>query len=757
MFGTLTLCGNRFGLCLALLMAATAPQMCKAQGILLTQDHQRLPWPIPRPTPRPLPEPLATYAIESLALHVKIKDQVARCQMTQVFHNTGSTQIETCFVFPLSSSPSELTFLVDGKEYAGELLDQGQARKIYDDYVRRNKDPALLEWVGHGVYKTSVFPIPAGAKRTVTLKYQLLTKQLTPIRNEQVFELLLPLKGAKFSSKPLKEFSVQIDVQTTKPIGNLYVDGYRTVEKRDDAHHTSLSYKATETVPQADFRLRYDTGEHLLHTQGISYRNSSDDDGYFLLLARPQFDVQRAQIGRKAIVFVMDRSGSMSGKKIEQAKAALKFCLSHLNTDDLFNIIAYDTQIEAFQPELQKFNSENLNLATSFVERITDGGSTNINDALTHAINLFHDSQQPCYVVFLTDGLPTAGEQQELQIAKNVQQANKHQARIFSFGVGYDVNSRLLDRLSRESNGLSEYVLPDADLEGAVSRFYAGISSPVLTDVRLSFRGMEESRTDPVVTRVYPSGAFDLFAGQQLVLTGRYKYQMKGEVILTGKIAGREETFVYPLHFVSPSESASENRFVAHLWATRRVAELIDQIDLHGKNQELIDELVRLAREFGIITPYTSFLALDDVKLGEVVENRGRADRALDVLSEVDGASGIGQRMEKQKMFKAAAAPQAAASGNVLYYDVDANKEMELVGCKQIAGQTFFHKQGVWMESKLNEDQLPTAIKVTPFSEPYFELAEKSAHVRSMLASGERVSFELEGKVYLVEAIAGVK
>lgn len=740
--------------CATLLCLFILPRQGVAQGILLTEDQHRLPWPIPRPEPRPLPEPALTYAIESLKLDLKIKDQIAHCQISQVFHNTGSSQIETSFVFPLAASPSDLTFLVDGKEYSGELMDKDKARKIYDDYVRRNRDPALLEWVGHGLYKTSVFPIPAGAKRTVTLKYDLLIKQLTPIRDEQAFEMMLPLKGAKFSSHPLKEFAINVDIQTTQPIGNIYVNGYQVEEKQINAHHSTVSYKAENTIPSTDFRMLYDVSDKLLLTQGISYKNKADVDGYFLLLARPKFDVQPEQITRKSIVFVIDRSGSMSGKKIEQAKSALSFCLSHLNKDDLFNIIAYDTQIEQFKPELQKFNSENLGLALAFVERITDGGSTNINDALTEAVKMFQNHEMPSYVVFLTDGLPTAGEQNEMKIARNVQIANEHRARIFSFGVGYDVNSRLLDRLSNDNNGLSEYVLPDGDLEGAVSRFYAGIASPVVTGVKLAFRGLDDPNSDPVVTRVYPQTPFDIFSGQQVVLAGRYKKEMKGEVVITGQLAGQEKTFTFPIRFVSHEESASENRFIGQLWATRRVASLIDQIDLNGKNQELIDELVKLATEFGIITPYTSFLAQDDVKLSEVVENRKLATVQLESLQDAEGASGVQQRAEKQRMYKADASPAAAASGNVTYFSLTENKQVELAGCKQIGGQTFFQKQGVWMESKLTEEQLKNAIKITPFSEAYFQLADTNDEVRSFLALGEKVSFETGGKTYIIEAVS---
>ena len=229
----------------------------------------------------------------------------------------------------------------------------------------------------------------------------------------------------------------------------------------------------------------------------LSYRPSDGDDGYFLLLASPEVKAPDARPQPKTVIFVLDRSGSMAGKKIEQARKALKSVLNNLRDDDLFNIVVYDDRVESFKPELERYSSRTREEAERFVDNIREGGSTNIDSALKTALGMIHDDSRPSYVLFLTDGLPTAGETQELSIAENCRQANARRARLFCFGVGFDVNARLLDRLSGGNSGTSEYVKPDEDIEAHVGRFYAKMTSPVLADLRVELAGIDVNRTYP--------------------------------------------------------------------------------------------------------------------------------------------------------------------------------------------------------------------------------------------------------------------
>src|SRR6185312_7385241 len=306
-------------------------------------------------------------------------------------------------------------------------------------------------------------------------------------------------------------------------------------------------------------------------------------DGYFLLLTSPEIKRDPAERPKKTVLFVVDRSGSMSGVKIEQAKGALKFVLNNLREGDLFNVIAYDSAVESFRPELQKFDDETRKAALGFVEGLYAGGSTNIDGALTTALSQLQDSARPNYVLFMTDGLPTAGERNEMKIVANSETNNRVRARIAAFGVGYDVNSRLLDKLARQNSGQSEYVRPDENIEERVSRLYNKIEAPVMTDVAIKF-AIDELPTEAgePVNRLYPKKVFDLFEGDQLVLVGRYKRPGAAKVTVAGNVGGKRQSFDFPAELTAQSKDETF-AFVEKLWALRRVGEVIDELDLKGQ------------------------------------------------------------------------------------------------------------------------------------------------------------------------------
>ena len=492
-----------------------------AQGVLIFTSH---PAPLPRPAwhSHPLPTasvPASSYKIKELSVQARVVDQVARVQVSQSFVNTGNSPIEVQFLFPLpyDGAIDKLTLLVDGKEFPGKLMPAKEARSVYESIVRSNKDPALLEWMGTGLFQTNVFPVPPGAERKVTLNYNQLLR-----KDRGLTDFLFPLSTAKYTSHAVEKIDIRIAIESGIDIKNVYSPTHTVDIKRPDANHAVVTYSRENEVPTTDFRLLFDVDKGQVGASVISYRPSANEDGFFLLLASPQVKSADVERPKKTVIFVVDRSGSMSGKKFEQARAALKFVLNNLREGDLFNVVAYDGNVESFRPELEKYNDETRKAAIGFVEGIYPGGGTNIHGSLTAALGQLKDNSRPNYILFLTDGLPTIGVTNEGQICQAAKDSNKVHARILSFGVGYDVNSRLLDRISRDGNGLSEYVRPDEDIEAHVSAVYNNISSPVLTDVAVNFEldGIKVEDGSPV-NRVYPKTNFDLFEGQQLVVVGQ--------------------------------------------------------------------------------------------------------------------------------------------------------------------------------------------------------------------------------------------
>ncbi len=756
-------------LILATLLVSTPP--IAAQGFLVHTGPEVVP--LPRPIiyhPRPRPQPPASYKIQELTVNAKIADQVARVGVSQTFVNTGSRQMEVCFVFPLpyDGAIDQLTLMVDGKEFEARLLKKGEARKLYEEIVRKNQDPALLEWMGSGMFKTSVFPVPAGASRTVTLRYSQLCR-----KDSGLTDFLFPLSTAKYTSHPVEKLEFNVSIDAGEKIKNVYSPTHAIEIKRPNEKNATVNFTVKNRVPTSDFRLLYDTDRGKVSAKVLSYRPDKDANGYFLLLASPEIKQDESERPKKTVIFVVDRSGSMSGKKIEQAKDALKFVLNNLRDGDTFNVVAYDSEVESFRPELQRYNEKTRGEAIAFVEGLYAGGSTNIDGALKTTLSQLSDTSRPTYVLFLTDGLPTTGETSEAKIVAHAKQNNSIGARIFSFGVGYDVNSRLLDKLTVASRGQSEYVRPDEDIEDRVSRLYNKIKSPIMTDVAIKFdlEGLKPEEGS-AVSRVYPKDNYDLFAGEQLVVVGRFKKDGKAKVVVTGQIGEEKQNMDFPATFVQHS-SDETYAFVEKLWAVRRIGEIIDELDLHGENQELINELVELSTQHGVLTPYTSFLADEANNAWDVAGNTRRAGRELGQLAETAGRSAFAQRAVKGA-FKAAnqapaansiagapvadaAAPRAPGQqqgfGGGLFGD-DATEAAEGQSGKSpalitVGRKTFYRRGDRWVDAGVNEELEKKAVKVERFSKEYFDLIDRfGKDVAKYLAIEGPVTVEIDGKAY---------
>ncbi|MFO1022261.1 MAG: VIT domain-containing protein [Planctomycetales bacterium] len=656
--------------------------ICLLLGIKVASAQIVIPEPPGRPRPPVVANPPVwnnEYRVKEWNVHVRVQDQMARVQMTQVIHNPQSSPMEARILFPLPDQAvvQGLTLLVDGQELPGKLMTKEEARRIYEEIVRRRKDPALLEFVGQGSYQTNVFPIPAQGTRKVEIRYGQLLK-----KDQGLTDVAIPLAGARHGRHALEKLAIEVQLETTQPLKSIYSSTHSPDIKRTDDRHATCKLEMTQVENPQDFRLLFSTASGGVGLSLAGYRPEEGDEGYFLLLADPEFG-SGANVPHvpKTMVYVLDRSGSMSGEKIKQAREALKFLVERLQPGDTFNIVAYDSEIESFKPELQKVDANTLQAAKGFIDGIHSGGSTNIDGALATALKMIPQAQGPTFVLFFTDGLPTVGEMNELKIAQHVKELNVHKARIFNFGVGYDVNSRLLDRLSREQRGQSIYVRPNENIESSVASLYARIGEPLLSDLKVALDFAEKPAAGMnAVSRTYPREISELFRGEQLVWVGRYKPSGAVTVNLTGRVGSEPKS--YTLTAELPKKSTDEKwGFIAKLWATRRIGELIDQLDLNGKNQELIDELVQLSLKYGIMTPYTSFLAEEDVRLSDGRGNTMQAGERARMLNESSGASGFEQRRYKGELQSSKMAP---AMGRTIREK--SRKQHEPGGCRSVSG-----------------------------------------------------------------------
>jgi Ca-activated chloride channel family protein len=558
-------------------------------------------------TPVPVPPghfPFAPLDVSFHRVSVQINDQVAVTSVDEEFVNPNPVRLEGTYLFPLPPGAHIDKFSMDinGKMQEAELLPADKARKLYEDIVRRYRDPALLEYVGRETFKVRIFPIEANGKKHVKIQYTQLLKSDTGL-----VEYTYPLNTEKFSARPLQEVSVKVTLETQEPLKSVYCPTHQVEIKRDGTKKATVSFEDKNVRPDTDFKLIYAREKNDIGINLMTYRNSPDD-GYFMLLASPGMEVKEAKVQPKDICLVLDTSGSMAGKKLEQARKALSFCLANLNESDRFDVIRFSTEAEDFFESLKPANKENLGKAQAFVDGLKPIGGTAIDEALQKAIKLGQSREdkekRPYVVIFLTDGQPTIGETREDSILANVEKANTQGIRVFSFGIGTDLNTHLLDRLAEATRAVSQYVIPTEDIEVKLSNFYTKIKDPVLSGVTVSFTG-----ADMKTTQVYPGSMPDLFKGEMLVVFGKYSGKGAAAVKIAGTLSGEKKEFVTDVNF---TENDTKNEFIPRLWATRRVGWLLDEIRKNGETAELKDEVVRLARRHGIVTPYTAYLILED-------------------------------------------------------------------------------------------------------------------------------------------------
>jgi Ca-activated chloride channel homolog len=759
-----------------------------AAGLIIIEDGHLWPGPIPphpirpRPFPSPRPYPFAPLDVNYVKVNTRITDQVAVTSVDQEFYNPNPARLEGTFVFPIPKGAhiNKFTMEIDGKQVEAELLPAEKARRIYEDIVRKLKDPALLEYGGRDIFRVRIFPIEPNSKKRITLSYTELLRA-----DNGLVSYVLPLDTEKYSAKPIRNVSVKVDLESKRPLKSIYSPSHSVEVKRDGANRATAGYEASDVQPDTDFALYFAPEKDDIGINLLTHRKS-DEDGYFLLLASPGMDVKEKQVVMKDVAIVLDTSGSMAGKKLDQAKKALQFCVENLNDGDRFELIRFSTEVEPLFDKLVEANKANRTKAEDFIKDLRPIGGTAIDDALKKAIALARSREHsqddnglarvsercPFVVIFLTDGCPTIGTTDEDEIVANVKREAEGHTRIFCFGIGTDVNTHLLDRIAEQTHAVSQYVLPEEDLEVKVSNFFSKIKEPVLANPTLKFTG------DIHTTKLYPSPLPDLSKGEQLVLVGRYSGKGDSAAVIQGSVNGTERKFAYDVRF--PGE-CDENEFIPRLWATRRVGYLLDEIRLHGENAELRDEVTELARKYGIVTPYTAYLILEDESQHNVpvrmrslqgfdADGMAREEAAKawgDFKKEREGSRAIGGARYGMALKDAVAAAPAASTGALESRRalglppasapasessmVDRNKEKLMQYSQQaqfVGGKNFFQNDKQWIDSAVQKHPKARQVRIQFGSAEYFDLIAKNAQVLPWLALGQNVQFIFNNTLY---------
>jgi Ca-activated chloride channel family protein len=551
-----------------------------------------------------IPEDKAVPPLAMLNHHVTIgiDDQVAVTRVEQTFRNHTNRQLEATYVFPVPKGASvrKFSMWVDGKEVPGELVEAAKARQIYTSIVQRTLDPGLLEYMDSNLLRLKVFPVPANGEQKIALSYT----SIVPSDNGLI-EYVYPLKTDGKALSTLEKFSVKVELKSQHTIQNIYSPSHAITLSRPSDRQAVIGFEKDQAALDRDFQLFYTAGAKDVGLTTLVHRPVTGVPGHFLLLVSPRAELSKEQQVPRDMVLVLDTSGSMRGKRMTQARNALKYCLGNLEKHDRFAVMNFATTVNRYTEKLLPATSDQVEQAKKWVDGLEATGGTAINDALLSALELrSSDEGRTFTIVFFTDGRPTIGETDIDKIKKNVLAKNTANTRIFTFGVGDDLNATFLDQLAEQSRALSTYVREFEDIEAKVSGLYSKISNPVLTDLKL------EVSSEVKLQEVYPPQLPDLFHGSQLVVLGRYTGDGKATVKLTGKVGMETREFVYEVGFAD--KTTDDKTFVEDLWARRKVGYLLDQIRLNGEKKELVDEVVTLAKRYGITTPYTSYLIVPD-------------------------------------------------------------------------------------------------------------------------------------------------
>jgi Ca-activated chloride channel homolog len=717
--------------------------IANAQGVIVPGPCRRCPDPRPVPLPRALP-------IKSIKIDTKISSQVATTHVEQVFRNDTPATLEGTYLFPIPESASIAEFAIwDGdRRLVGEVRSREEARRIYDEIVRRQRDPGLLEYAGKDLFQASIFPILPHSDKKLEITYT----QVVRAEGGTV-SYRYPL-GTGRQLTQIGSVAGRVEVESKEPLRNVYSPTHAIDVKRSSDRRSVVSFESESGKEPQDFQLFYTISKEDFGLTLLTHREAGKH-GYFLLMISPKDDWSEQEYSAKDVVFVVDTSGSMAEEgKMEKARAALLYGVRILRPQDRFNIISFAGEEHLMEARLIAADESGRARGEAFVKKLKPVGGTNINQSLLASLRQFSeiDRERPKMLVFMTDGLPTVDETNVTKILDNVRKASRPGVRLFTFGVGYDVNTALLDKLAAENGGVADYVEPKEDLEVKVSNFFSKVNYPVLTDLQLDMGGAE---TD----LIYPRSIPDAFRGSQVTLIGRYSNEddLKSvQLKLTGKAGGSTRMYTYSnLSFPLRSDA---NDYLPRLWATRRVGWLMEQVRSNGEQKELRDEIVDLGTRYGIVTPYTSYLALEDARMSTTSTLQMEAAPRRGV-----GTGGGFGNLNAPRPSSSPAAPKVIAQTGADAVQlskmqreqqdrIQLKEEVRKDAVRRVQGKTFYLIDDVWTDSEFKaESALPETVLVFG-SDEYFALLKQNPKLGSYFALGERVVVVIEGRVYRVNA-----
>jgi len=540
--------------------------------------------------------------IKSINATVEIQDQIAVTHIDQIFNNELNSSVEAIYIFPLPEDAvlTEMVYWVNGQRFVSSIRERQEAVSDYNDKLRQWLDPALLEYLGDNLFRLSIVPIDANSDVRTEITY------VEPLKYDLgQTKYNFGLNTLELSSKPLQLVSVSVDAKSQNSFKNFYSPTHQSstatkIEKMADNHYT-LFFGDENFYPDKDLTLEFETIRDSVDFNVLTYTPTTEDsigtESYYSIRVIPPDSISGEELIPRHIVFTADVSSSMEGLRIKQVKEALDNFLILLNPNDKFNIVTFGTFVTKFQNDLVDANENNIASARTFVNQLYPLGLTNIDDALTASLDQAYEDSVSNILVFLTDGEPTWGNTDKDSILAHVNDNNKKSVRIFSFGVGSEINKSLLADLANSNHGYANFIASDDSIALVINEHFQRISKPVMTDVQLSINGLNNWDT-------YPKTLGDLYWGSQIVQLGLYNTGGSYNVTLSGKL--RSKTVEYNKIISFPDTSGGQ-KFVPRLWAKEKIDHLLNLIAIYGESDELVDQIVELSLRYQVLTPYTAF------------------------------------------------------------------------------------------------------------------------------------------------------
>ena len=701
------------------------PVLLAAWLLPVTALAQIRPMPMPRPCV-PCPEcrlgdgcvngPQVVHTSSRATL--TLDGRVLRYEVTETFVNRGTMIGETEFLLPLPARAAfeDLALSINGEMVTGETMRADRARAIYEEIVRRQRDPALVEWMGQGLLRTRIFPIAPGETKTVVVRFR-------AVAEREGDALRIDYRPPMRSGDDGARSTLELRYAAAGEFGRAFSPTHDLTDDTQGSLRVSRVERARGVVTVlVPVRASRGASVHVLtHAE-------RGEDGFAMITISPP--PPSRTVTPRDITFVLDVSGSMAGAKLEQAKAAGRALLASLSPTDRFRVIAFSTDVREFRESWSAATYANIRAAQNYLADLTAGGSTNISGALETALGTPAGDERLPLVLFLTDGAPTVGERQPDRIAAIATNLRGRQ-RVFTFGVGTDVNAALLEQLALSGRGTAQFVRPEEDVERAVSVVAQRLTSPVATDLRVRVDGVR-------VDRVQPAGTLDLFAGQELTVFARYQGGRRD-----ARVTVEGTSVDGPVRWTAAADfpgRADENAFVARLWAVQRVGWLSAERRRHGATGELDDELRALGQRFGIPTELTSYLVVEPGMMNTVggIQARNLPSTQLTGVT-VTGAAAPRQ----ESSLGAFEAAKAAADQRQVQTMAQLDRSQRVDGVTQqfVQGRVFTQRDGQWQDAR--QEQVTTrVVNVRAFSEAYFALLQRLPVLKDVFALGEKVSVQ---------------